>query len=396
MAVDRLLERVGSARVSVIDETAFIDRYPEGVTVRPVPSVRDVTAVREAALNLHREDPVDRVVAGHERCLQAGGYLRSFLALPGMGYEIANLLSNKAAMKTALQEAGLPVAPFRVVPGVRQLADAAGELGWPVVVKPAVGAGCLDTFAVHTEKELRQLLDSPRSAGLRSVSCSLLVERFLPVEAELHCDGIVWSKQVEFVAVSRYFQTVMGWDLEGPRGSYTVADDDPLIPRAQELHTTVVKALGLDHGVTHLELFQTATGLVIGEIAGRPAGGGIVGMIWLHRGVDLWNAYLDTALGIQPDLPSPFGQARSGITACSCLPIRPGRVTQISTAQELAALPGVLDITMTASKGDLIEDRPQSSHATTGLALLQAADETELKDRLDQLHSRFVLETDPS
>src|SRR5262249_31719570 len=140
--------------LSVITERQFAQEYPTDVPVRFVPSVADLTAIRSAALELGRRRRIDRVVSGTERTQQASGYVRSLFALPGMGYEQANVFSNKLAMKSVLRDAGLPVAEFRAVYSPGQMAAAAAELGWPVVIKPAVGQGTLNTYLVDCAAQL--------------------------------------------------------------------------------------------------------------------------------------------------------------------------------------------------------------------------------------------------
>jgi hypothetical protein len=114
--VARLRASAPAAEVLVITEPACAPMYdPTDTPLRLVDDIADLTAVRTHALALNKGRPFDYVVSPAERSLPAGGYLRSLLGLPGIGYETANLFSNKAAMKRALSAAGVPVAPFRAV-----------------------------------------------------------------------------------------------------------------------------------------------------------------------------------------------------------------------------------------------------------------------------------------
>ncbi|MGI5380731.1 ATP-grasp domain-containing protein [Streptomyces sp. CA-251387] len=381
-----------SLDVSIITEPQFLDEYPSALPVQVVQSVRDLTAVREAALELGRRQPIDRVVCGHERCQQAGGYLRSLFALPGMGYEQLNLFSNKAAMKSALSRAGLPLAEFRVVPSVEHVSSAAAELTWPIVVKPAVGQGSRDTFFLGSNAELNDLLDSSKSQGLRSACGPLLVERFIPMEAELHCDAVVWSGNVDFVTVSRYFEPLLGRRGDNS-GTYLLREDDPYNEPARRMNTAVVRALGLREGVTHLELFVTPSGLVIGEIACRPAGAGVPEAIRMRHGVDLWRSHIDIALGTRPALPLPEQRPGKGILANVWLPVRPGRITRLSRAGALAELPDVVHVDVTAKVGDIVRS-PLGAGARTGNLYLEIPHEDQLPDRLRALSDQFTLEVE--
>src|SRR5581483_3202870 len=131
--------------------------------------------------------------------------------------------------------------------------------------------------------------------------------------------------------------------LDRVHGSATVAAGDPVLAPARVLHAGTVAALGLRSGVTHLELLETAgQGLLVGEITCRPAGGGLLRNVELASGVDLWRCFVDAELGREPAIRRP---ARPGRVHMVCdLPIAPGRVVDISTERELAALPDVVEV----------------------------------------------------
>src|SRR5262249_51045125 len=153
----------------------------------------------------------------------------------GIPFDTANRFSNKSVMKAALAADGIAVAPYRVVADLSGVAAAATDLGWPVVVKPALGTGSMNTFAVPSPAAWAALWDSADCDGLRNADCPVLVERFVDMEGEYHCDGMVHDGRVEFAAVSRYFMPLLG-NIDAVVGSYLLPEGHPDGPAVVALH----------------------------------------------------------------------------------------------------------------------------------------------------------------
>jgi hypothetical protein len=218
------------------------------------------------------------------------------------------------------------------------------------------------------------------------------VERFVDMEGEYHCDGVVRDGRVEFAAASRYFMPLLG-NIDAFTGSYLLPEDHPDAPAIVALHERVVRALGLRTGVTHLEVFKTAAGFLVSEIACRPAGGGIVDAVELQFGVDLWRAFMETALGRPGSVSTPVRRLRDDIVVNCDLPVRPGRVVRISGPEELARVSDVVRVSMTTGPGDVIGTRLHSA-STTGLVYLAVADESMVYERVQELASAYVLDVE--
>src|SRR5205814_2069912 len=209
------------------------------------------------------ERELHRVLAPFELSVPVAGYLRSYLGLPGLGFETANLFTNKYLMKRRAAAAGLPVTAFRVAYALADVPRKADEIGWPVVINPVPLRGC--------------------PAGFNA--------------------------------------------------SYVLPPDHPDLAEILDVHARTVRAFGLRAGVTHMELLKSKGGLLAGEIACRPPGGGIPEGIRLQYGVDIWRAFRETSLGLEPDIRST---ERDGLIVNYLLPIKPGRIVRLSTAADLA------------------------------------------------------------
>ena len=373
--------------VSIITEPGCAQYYGPEADVTLVESIDDFTAVRDATLGILTEHPVDAVLAPTEFGMVVAGLLRSYYGIDGMGFETANAFANKYVMKKKLEAAGVPVAPFRPVYRLAGLPSAADELGWPVVVKPVFGSGTVGVAMVESAGRFAEFHESPAGETLREAGIPLIAERHVDIEVEYHCDGIVADGGTVFAAVSRYLTPVLR-GVGGFQATCLVPADHPDATATRELHDAVVAALGMRSGVTHLEVFKTPQGFLVGEVAGRPGGGGIVRNIELQYGVDLWQAYLETSLGMRPTpAPVPY----DGIVGNVMLPARPGRIARLSTAEELRALPGVIQVSMLHAPGDVVGDVMFSTNLN-GLVFLTASSSDEVDRLIRGVEDAYIYE----
>ncbi|MFD8498247.1 ATP-grasp domain-containing protein [Amycolatopsis sp. NPDC059657] len=382
------------AEIHVITEPACASMYdPADTPLYLVDDIADLTAVRTHALALNKGRPFDHVVAPAERSLPAGGYLRTLFGLPGIGFETANRFSNKAAMKRTLSAAGLPTAPFRTVSDLDEVPAAASALGWPVIVKPAIGGGSQNTHVLRSAADVARLADSAAGEPLKRLNCQLMVEAFLTLTGEYHCEGVVEDGVIGFTSVGRYHRPLFD-SVDQLTGSVALPDHDPTAKQIRELHELAVVLLGLRSGVTHLEVLRTADGLVIGEITCRPPAS-ITKLVELQHGVDLWSAFAQTALGKPVTLPEPPADSTSTVAVTCELPAKPGMVRRIPTADAWADLPEVVETTMAYRPGDVIGTRLHSS-SYAGLVCLRANGLDDVPRLLAEVASRYFLDVEPN
>nr|WP_239157873.1 ATP-grasp domain-containing protein [Streptomyces sp. SID13726] len=238
-------------------------------------------------------------------------------------------------MKDTLRAAGLPVTDYAQAATVDDVPRAAAATGWPVMIKPVFGAASKCTHRVDSPEEFAERHGAGGFADLVETRLPVQVERLVHFTHEYHCDGVVHAGEVARAAVSRYFLPPLRTSPNLNSG-YVADQRDPFSQEVLDLHRRVVAALGLPAGVTHLEVFRTGTGPVIGEVAVRPGGMGISRMWWHAFGVDLWEEFARVSTGsaqarpAHPPRPDTVGRTR--------LPDLPG------LRRRVLALPGVLEV----------------------------------------------------
>jgi L-aminoacid ligase-like protein len=384
-----LLDAPEIGRVSVITEPGHAQLYGPGVDVHLVDSIHDVERVRQTTMQILSKRDLHRVLSPFELSIPVAGYLRSYFGLPGLTFETANLFTNKYLMKRRAAAAGLPTTAFRFAATLANVLPKAAEIGWPVVIKPVLGGGCLDVTVFDGPGDFARFCATPAAEAIRRLTVPLIVEQYVELEAEYHCDGIIHDGEVIFAAASKYAVPLLGCPAS-LNASHALPPGHPDGAEIFDLHSRTVHAFGLRSGVTHMEFLKTKDGLLTGEIACRPGGGGIPDAIWLQYGVDIWRAFRETSLGMEPEIRVT---RREGLIVGYLLPIKPGRIVRLSTAADLAAVPSVLRVDMYRQVGDVMRDRVGSS-AATGVVYLAVRDEAEALTRIREVADRYALEVE--
>jgi hypothetical protein len=383
------LDAPGFGRISVITEPGHLQRYGPGIDVHLVESITDVDLVRRTTMRILSQRELHRVLAPFELSVPVAGYLRSYFGLPGPGFEQASLFANKYMMKRRAAAAGLPGTAFRIAYTLADVLPKAAELGWPVVIKPVLGGGSLDVVVLGDADAFERFRASAASRPVRRLTVPLIVESYVELQAEYHCDGIVHDGDVVFAAPSKYLRPMLGCPPE-LNGSYTLPSEHPDRAGILDLHARTVRAFGLRAGVTHMEFLKTRDGLLAGEIAVRPGGAGIPEAIFMQYGVDIWGAFRDTSLGVPPEVRPT---ERAGLLVNYLLPIRPGRIVRLSSAADLATVPSVVRVDMHRKVHDVMRDRVGSS-ASAGIVYLSVRGEAEIATLARELANRYVLDVE--
>ena len=376
-------------RLSAMCKPKYAHLYQGKADVYTVDDVADLAQARAAMLRLLRVHPVDAIVTPIERSVLTGGFLRSYYGIPGLGFEQCLRCANKHIMKLCFRDAGLPVTGFARLDDIDGLPAAAQRLGWPVVLKPCVGSGTMCVSLIKDAAEFARLRAAGGFDGILALGVPLLLERYVDMEAEYHCDAATFGGEVRFASVGRYHWPPLqqrGWG-----GSVLCeASDDAAVAGVLELNRRAIAALGLTSAVTHFEAFRTRDGLVAGEVAARPGGGGIPDAIRLKYGVDIAEAFVRAAQGLPPRLDMRRIPDAVGVLG---LPSRNGLVRYITPAAELERLPGVAAAHLAHEAGDVIQEK-QTSVFFSGLCVLRARDHAGLRRAVAAVQEAFRFEVD--
>ncbi|MGI5500372.1 ATP-grasp domain-containing protein [Lentzea sp. CA-135723] len=319
-----------------------------------------VSAAADAASAVDHTDPgavakwaagqgFDVVFGVREMAQVAVAETATSLGLPGNDPDAVRRIRTKDSCREALTAAGFRQPRVRVC---RSLADAeefAASVPGPWVVKPRDGSSSEGVKLASGGAELAEAV-----AALPNPD-EFLVEEFV-TGAEFSVEGVFLGGEPHVFAVTAkeklpppYFVEI-GHVL--PSG----------LPRAdgERIEATVVaalKALGLTHGLFHVELWLNSGGVVLGEVHARIGGG------WIHKmlehtipGIELYGLAYDDALDAG-DPPKFFNT--TGAAASRYFVPPAGRITAISGWDAVKAHPAVLYAELAVGEGDVV--RPFSS-----------------------------------
>ena len=311
----------------------------------------------EVAVALADRQPA-AVVALTERSVLPAAHLRRALGLGGLSVEAARLCSDKRAMKRAARAAGLRCAD--VVEAEEGLSgpEIADRLGLPLVLKSAVGSGGRGTRVVHEAADVPDRLPA-----------GWMAESFVE-GVEMSVEALSLGGRTLFWNPTQYLEPA--WSSLAPA---PLADDVRAAVRAHD--EAARRALGVDAGMTHLELFLTPDGPVFGELAARPPGGHLMRLMALAYGIDPWEAVLRIALGESPDLPERAECA----AAVRILHPGAGTVRAVEGVEAARRLDGVDEVSVRVRPGDMLPTR-EGTGQEAGHVLVAGATAAEAEARL--------------
>jgi formate-dependent phosphoribosylglycinamide formyltransferase (GAR transformylase) len=288
-----------------------------------VPSVTDVEAMTRAVRWVQDKLWVDRIEATIEAHTLAAAQVREACTIPGTSVRTAWLCRDKPSMKQVLREAGVPTAASAAVGSAAEARAFAGQVGFPLILKPRSGAGAAGTMRADSAADLDHALEVFGGEGVESIAMEEFIEGH-----EGFYDTITVNGQVALDFASHYYPNV----LEAMRTrwispefiSTNRIDTAPEYAELREMGRRVIMALGIGTSATHMEWFFGPKGLKFSEIGCRPPG---VGAWDLYSAGNEMDIYREWAMAI---VNGETGSAPSRRYASGMVALRPERDGQIS------------------------------------------------------------------
>lgn len=280
-------------------------------------NVFDVEASVAAALKLRETVDILGVWAVDEATIVPAAEVAKALGLPGLDPEAATAARDKAASRRLFSHAGVPQPQSIPVADLAEAAEAAAQVGYPLVAKPRALGSSLGVVKIHTEEELAAGYAVAKAAkyhGTPTYDRDVLIETYID-GPEISIDGYCRDGEYEPQFIAR---KTLGFEPYFEEVGHVVDAADPLMESAditlvlQRAH----RALGLRDGLTHSEIRLSSAGPVVIEINGRPGGDLIPMLGQLATGQNLLTAGVRIALG------RPLGDAvtpRPGSTGAAVI-----------------------------------------------------------------------------
>jgi hypothetical protein len=257
------------------------------------PRMGEYPVLKDAVERLiDRFGPIDRVDSNGEHWLDAEAKLRDDFDVPGLRSEELRRQRSKLGMGELFARAQIPYPPTIAASdatGVRRLAK---RHGYPLVLKPEIGSGAVDTFQVHSEGELDTVLERE--------PWHLVAQPFLSGEI-VTFDGLCdRAGRIVFFTSHVYDHGIMQVRQQQLDGHYWSVRDVPLTLEA--LGRRAVAAFDVRERFFHVEFFRhadaTHTAL---EMNLRPPGGFTTEMMNAAGNIDVYGLWAAALTGADLD-----------------------------------------------------------------------------------------------
>ena len=244
-----------------------------------------VQLVAAAEVLAGRQRPLSQLVTAQEPLLDAVAQANEELKLQAMGLATVRRTLNKARFRQTVTEAGIKTPQHKIVTSKQDALTFAGELGFPIVLKPLSGSGALGTWCVRNAQQFESALDlfQPTSEKV------LLVEQHV-AGRELAIDTITIHNEPQFYSVCCYRPSILEalehshvqWTCIMPR-SISEACDQQVIQNG----LAAIRALRVGNAMTHMEALLPEDGdPVFIDATLRPAGARIGPMLAFAYDID--------------------------------------------------------------------------------------------------------------
>ena len=228
------------------------------------------------------------------------------LGLPGNPPQAVDAARSKVRTRELSARLGLPTPKAQRVRSLDELFAAAGDIGFPAVVKPEFGAeamGCVRVNGFESLPGVYKLVKAvvtPEHNTIFRAGSDLLLEQYLD-GVEFDVDLVMRDGECVFSSVSQNWPTAEPAFQE--TGLHIPPDHDKKAVRELvELSVRTVQAFGFRCGVLQVEGKCTSHGPRVVEVNSRMGGTRIHQMVEAVWGVDLIEAQLRSCLDLPHEL----------------------------------------------------------------------------------------------
>ncbi|HET9893339.1 MAG TPA: ATP-grasp domain-containing protein [Streptosporangiaceae bacterium] len=331
---------------------------------------------------------VDAVVSLRDSHVPLAGFLAARLGAKGMSLSAALNCNDKARMRRALDGAGIANPRFALALEPKEAERLGEAVGFPLVLKRTRGAG---GGAVRLCQGQQALIAAIADLTANTGPAELLAEQYL-TGPEYAVQTVTLAGVTEILSVlrarigppPRFAET--GYDCPAGLSPHQGAEIDNLVRAA-------LSAVGLDHGVAHVQVRYTSDGPRIVEINPRPPGGVLAHVTHVVSGVDMVRAGVEAALGLSLTRSAPC--ASHVLYRCVVFD-RPGYLSYeagaLSEQQGAGGDPLAPIVEVDASPGDLVLAVDHPDGGVYGRVVLFGDSDADLAAQYRAVMARLRLE----
>lgn len=350
-------------------QVVAVDMNPDAVGFsepgieKEVISTIDIPKVLEAAKR-HRIDGIMTLASDMPMCSVAA--VAREMGLVGITEDTAVKATNKAAMREALQNAGVPIPRFFKVSSREEYGQAVAAMTGPFMVKPADNSGSRGIIKVDSPSDPEAVAQAYRYSLQSSRSGDVVVEEYMQ-GPEVSVETLTVDGVCHVIQITDKLTTGAPHFVEMGHSQPTEHDPDT-VEKIRQVAIAANHAIGITNGPSHTEIIVSAEGPKIVELGARLGGDCITThLVPLSTGVDMVECCIRIALGQTPDLHEKWKKG----SAIRYFDQTPGTVQAIEGIDEARRLPGIRQISIVHGVGESVGEI-DSSGARMGFVIAQS------------------------
>lgn len=391
---EAFLNAAGLLHLSV---TIGMERIPEGLPASSddvlLLNVRHPQAAAQTVVAFARDHPIDAVIGVDDVTAVTAAAVAEAVGLPHNSLASVTTAGNKRQMRELLSGQGIPVPRHKVFPLDGDPMEIAKQVVYPCVVKPLILSASCGVIRANDEEEfsgafrrIGALLTNLGLVERDEQARWILVEDFVP-GIEVALEGLLTQGVLQPLAM---------FDKPDPLNGPFFEETIYITPSrlAFDLQQKVVacasrtaEALGLREGPVHGEFRVNEKGVWVIELAARAIGGRCSRTLSFASGMSLEELILRHALR----MPLPPLTRQEQAAGVMMLPIPyGGRLREVRGQAEAKAVPGIVELTVTAETGDELVPLPEGTRYL-GFLLARGKTPEEVERSLRDAHHQLTV-----
>ncbi len=279
-----------------------------------VASTSDFQIAFSTLEKLHKKKPINALITTNEYCIEAVAEAAERLKIPFTDKESIRISRRKHLCRQRLSEKKLASVPYDIGNNLEELIKISERLTYPVVFKPTSGADSAFAQVIRNRLELTAAYESFKkgvqslpSAWKDQFSREILIEKYISGELVSVELGVINKKFIPFMVSGRHrAQQDETYEL-GATMPAPISNNDRLKCIAYAIE--VVKALGLNFGIFHLEMIVDQGKPVLVEANPRLMGANMPRIFQETTSVNIYESLIKIHLNDE-NIPSDFPVTR--------------------------------------------------------------------------------------
>ena len=352
-------------RVVAVDMNPEAVGFKEDGIIKEVISTIDIPNVVKAA----KRNKVDGVVTlASDMPMRSVAAVAKEMGLVGISDDTALKATNKAVMRQALYEYGVPVPRFYKASNREEYEKSTAEFHAPFIVKPADNSGSRGIFKISDLNDQQTIRDAYDYSRASSRSGDVVVEEYME-GPEVSVETLTVDGECHVIQITDKLTTGAPHFVEMGHSQPTQLDADTA-EKIREVAKAANKAIGIENGPSHTEIIVTEEGPKIVELGARLGGDCITThLVPLSTGVDMVECCIKIALGEKPDITPKWSKG----SAIRYFNQKAGLIKKIDGITDARNIAGVREVAIVHGVGERITEVTDSA-SRMGFVIAQEND----------------------